>query len=229
MPLVIDAYNLLHAALGFGRDLGVEGLARLISSSRFAGQPATLVCDGHRNGAEGKKYPHIRVVFAGSGLDADSIIEHIVARDSAPRRLVVVSSDRRVQAAGKRRRCTVYPSEAFLAQLLCDAACAKAPEPPSPREQVPLGAAEVAGWISAFGDRAAWAIDLPSAQDFPPATVDRRSDAPVLARQEQPRKTVHAASPPPADPLLDRLLAEFPSIARDDLDMARWLGERRVR
>lgn len=240
MPLVIDAYNLLHAALGAaggGRDLGLAGLAQLLGRSRYAGQPATLVCDGQRLDLAGERVGGVRVLFAGSGHDADSIIEHLVARDSAPGRLIVVSSDRRVQAAGKRRRCTVMSSETFLTQLLRDAASAQAPAPPSPRERVPLGSSEVAYWVSAFGERAAWAMNIaPSvssrAEDpgSPGAGREDRTKKKPASKPAEPRAELNGkGNEVEVDSVLEELLERFPRIRRDDLDMARWLGERRGR
>lgn len=237
MPLVIDAYNLLHAALGpagRGRDLGVEGVGRLVAEGRYAGQAVTMVCDGTPPTGGRVRHPGVRVVFAGAGRDADGVIEQIIARDTAPARLVVVSSDRRVQAAAKRRRCPSISSEAFLAQLLTDAAAARArpSDPPSPRERVPLGNAEVSHWLAAFGEHAAWARGIPSSPDrVPPRIEPERAVAPrptsasprPAAADRADARDARAASQD--DPLLAEALEHFRGLSWDDLDMARWLGE----
>lgn len=234
MPLVIDAYNLLHAALGpagRGRDLGVEGVGRLVAEGRYAGQAVTMVCDGTPPTGGRVRHPGVRVVFAGAGRDADGVIEQIIARDTAPARLVVVSSDRRVQAAAKRRRCPSISSEAFLAQLLTDAAAARArpSEPPSPRERVPLGNAEVSHWLAAFGEHAAWARGIPSSPDrAPPRIEPERAVAPGAPSASLDPATADRADARDEmqdDPLLAEALEHFRGLSWDDLDMARWLGE----
>src|SRR5690606_36987961 len=97
--LLIDAYNVLHvtgvlAPEHAGPDLA--DLADLISRSRWSHLTTRLVCDGAGLGTldlPGK----IEAVFAGPGGDADSLIETLLQRDSAPRSVRVVSSDRRLR------------------------------------------------------------------------------------------------------------------------------------
>lgn len=183
MPLIVDVYNLLHAALGpsgGGRDLGVLGLARLIGQSRYSADPSTLVCDGTRPAnaegwAGGRPEPVrielvrpelVRIVYAGKGQDADSLIEGLIERDTAPKRLVVVSSDRRVQVAARKRRAQWLTSESFLGHLLRDAAgAALGKVPAGPRDRVPLGRAEVDHWVREFGDSISWALELSPSPD----------------------------------------------------------------
>ena len=46
----------------------------------------------------------ITVIFARGYDDADELIEELIASNSTPRRLTVVSSDHRIQRAARRRR-----------------------------------------------------------------------------------------------------------------------------
>jgi hypothetical protein len=49
--------------------------------------------------------------------DADTIIEEKIQANTAPKRLVVISNDRRVQAAGRKRKTDVIKCEIFWAQV----------------------------------------------------------------------------------------------------------------
>jgi hypothetical protein len=78
----------------------------------------------------------------------------------------VVSSDRRVQVAARKRRAQWLTSESFLGHLLRDAAGAALGKVPSgPRDRVPLGRAEVDHWVREFGDSIAWALELSPSPD----------------------------------------------------------------
>lgn len=178
--LLIDAYNVLHVvgvlppALA---GLEAEGLGRLIGISRYSGKPAVLVCDGGpsrgasfgvgrtgaggsgrllsdragQGGSRGSVSGGVRVVYAGAGKDADSLIEEMLEGDSAARRWTVVSGDRRVQRAARAAQAKVLEPEVFLRQLVHDE---KRPAPtPHPREvhKIPLGSTDVALWVREFG------------------------------------------------------------------------------
>lgn len=58
------------------------------------------------------------VRFAVEYPEADDLLEWMIAANSAPKNLAVVSSDHRVQAAAKRRDCKVYESQQWLDDLL---------------------------------------------------------------------------------------------------------------
>jgi hypothetical protein len=58
------------------------------------------------------------VQFAVGYPEADDLLEELIAANSAPKKLAVVSSDGRVQLAAKRRSCTIFDSQAWLDDLL---------------------------------------------------------------------------------------------------------------
>lgn len=138
--LVIDLFNVLHAVPKAARELGgwrgrgsvdIERLASLIAASRFAGEPVWLVCDGTGGGRARRgeeELGNVRVLYAGPGKDADSLIERILddlERCGKLGGLGVVSSDRRVQAAAVGVRVRWMTSEAFVRLLVDDAARAE--------------------------------------------------------------------------------------------------------
>ena len=127
--LIIDGYNLLHAA-GLARANYAQGdlqrqrhqlLIRLAGSlSTEERQRSTVVFDAidAPTGLD-REFEHngIAVLFAEPGHEADEVIEHLVATHSASRNLIVVSSDHRLQRAARSRRAESLDSEAFLARL----------------------------------------------------------------------------------------------------------------
>jgi predicted RNA-binding protein with PIN domain len=126
MTLIIDGYNLLHASGVFGATRGPKGfeqsrLALLDMLVDLLGPDAAntiVVFDAARapDGLPGRLvHGGIRVWFAREYPDADSLIEELVEADTAPGHLVVVSSDRRLQAAARRRRAKAVDCEAWLA------------------------------------------------------------------------------------------------------------------
>ena len=124
MTLIVDTCNVLHRTGVLPPDLaGVdeEGLAALVDRSRYGGQPTLLVCDGGPGGqAALQRYGNVRYQYAGPGTTADEVIERLIQASDAPRRLLVVTSDRAVATRAKRRRCKVIDSDAFLEQLAND-------------------------------------------------------------------------------------------------------------
>ncbi len=129
MPTLIDGYNLAHASGILARNIGPGTLQRardaligflraaLSDSERSATTvvfdakaappdlPSEQVCDG------------LRVVYAVGYETADALLEVLIRADSAPRRLIVVSSDHQVQRAAKRRRATAVDSEPWFTEL----------------------------------------------------------------------------------------------------------------
>lgn len=60
----------------------------------------------------------IDVRFAVDYPEADDLLEELIAAHSAPKRLAVVSSDRRIQVAATRRGATAFAADEWLDALL---------------------------------------------------------------------------------------------------------------
>ncbi len=178
MPIVVDTYNVLHLTGVLPTDLAgldVNGFRHLIRLSRYASQDVTLVCDGFGSattddddelGLHGRIRGSVRIQYAGSNTDADTIIEKIIKKSSAPTRLTIVSSDRRLIKAGQRRRCKVLSSERFLTQLADDfhgGLTTTATQHGKPLYEIPLDPGSVHWWISFF--------------DLPPSASDSTATA----------------------------------------------------
>lgn len=216
--LLVDAYNVLMVTGVLPPDLaGLDesGLASLIAAGRYARREARLICDGTPRGkAPGSASGRVTIVYAGPGREADDVIEALIEVDSAPRRLLVVSTDRRVRKAARRRRAPSMTSDVFLRQLAEDHA--RTPRKGRQTPPIPLERPAVARWMEEFGFR------------YDP---DHRNTDP-------PRKTAAAAgqvpipTPPPVpapeqaplDPILIQALEVWSGRLKvSDLDMTRWL------
>lgn len=129
MPLtLVDGYNLLHASGVFGEVRGARGLessrtALLDHVADLLGDRAgrvLVVFDAARapDGLPGRiTHRGIRVWFAREYPDADSLIEEILEEERAPSEVTVVSNDRRLQAAARRRRAKAVTSDEWLADI----------------------------------------------------------------------------------------------------------------
>jgi uncharacterized protein len=165
MTLLIDGYNLLHASGVLGRGVGPGGFERsrtallnLLAESLPPEERdrTTVVFDAAKAPwglARTVQHQGLTVCFASRHEDADSLIEELIAADSAPRRLTVVSSDHRLHRAAKRRKATPIDSDLWLAQLLRDRRERQQTAPDdSMKPQGPFSAGEVEFWLRQFED-----------------------------------------------------------------------------
>ena len=126
--ILIDGYNLLHASGVFGsggrtplassREALLDWLGAVLSEDQR--RRTTIVFDA-RNAPPGlprtgKKHG-LRIRFAPRGCEADDMIEELIVEHTAPRSLVVVSSDHRIHRAAKRRRATPIDSDQWVAYV----------------------------------------------------------------------------------------------------------------
>ncbi len=165
--LLIDGYNLLHAA-GLGRSRYARGdlqrarqslLRRLFHLLTPAEIVRTAVVFDAR-----QPPPHLpphwlihgmRVVYARPHGDADLLLEELINGHSAPKQLTVVSSDHRLHRAAKSRRASAIDSDEFLEFLerrQIHHAQAELPVPQKSDSKTDIAAAELAYWMSVFGD-----------------------------------------------------------------------------
>ena len=93
----------------------------------------------------------LNVAFSGFNCDADTVIEEKVLANTAPRRLTVVSSDRRLRKAAAQRKAVALKSDAFWAQVLRELNRKKPArkEPEEKRDGLTKGEAE--RWMDIFG------------------------------------------------------------------------------
>jgi predicted RNA-binding protein with PIN domain len=159
---LIDGYNLLYAMGVLGGRVGPHGLekarARLLGllHGTFAEEsPAVTVVFDAAQARPGAKPEHehcgLRVVYAVGSKEADDVIEQLIRRSSAPKSLHVISDDRRVQQAGRRRHCVVRGCEAFL-RWLGRRRWQKRQAAEQPEKREALSEQETNGWLAEFRD-----------------------------------------------------------------------------
>ena len=119
------------------------------------GEAVTVVFDGpapHGPLARQIQAPGVRILYA-APEKADEVIARLIDDDSAPRRLIVVSTDRAIRKAARRRRCVSRLSEEFLDDLLRVAdRPAGFTSPAEPRQKYQgLSADQTRQWLAEFG------------------------------------------------------------------------------
>ena len=164
--LLIDGYNLLHAAgLSQARyapgDLRRQRHRLLVRLARELTTEERVRCTVVFDAIEAPsgldrsmRHAELLVRFADPGHDADSLIEELIESHSSPTQLLVVSSDHRIQKAANRRRAETVDSEVLLQRLAARArAAAQAkPEPPKSVKNSAKPGEELAYWLSEFGE-----------------------------------------------------------------------------
>jgi len=158
MPFLIDGYNVYHAAGKLYEQWSHSApatLCELIAEDmRRMKDRATIVFDGVRpRDFSGHIEPagFVKILFSGPDSDADSVLEKLIKKNTAPRRLQVVSSDNAVRRMARRRRSVSLTSQDYLLGLKIRQE-QPPPPPPEPREKlrgVPEG--ELGTWLELFG------------------------------------------------------------------------------
>jgi hypothetical protein len=160
MRYLVDGYNLLHAtghlagkvtphALDRARQLL---LCRLAEHIKATGDSVTVVFDARRAPPKVRseqEHDGVRVHYV-VDAEADDRIEELIRSDTAPKRLTVVSNDKRLREAARRRRCEVLECVAFFELT------GKHPAAPSKTNDEAAGSdkpsqSDVGEWMRAFG------------------------------------------------------------------------------
>jgi hypothetical protein len=155
MPFLIDGYNLLRSVQKqLEQTLFAEAelcmvLREYLRRRRSYG---TIIFDGigPRNKERLQGVGSLQIGFSGHGVEADAVMERLIMENTAPKRLTVVSSDRRIRTAAKHRKCSDIKADDFWQQV-CD--CVEKPaaarEPQEKRQGI--SPAEADAWMTVFG------------------------------------------------------------------------------
>lgn len=120
MPVVIDGYNLLWSLQKVGQEevevLDEVGLCRILGQYfKLRGDTGQIVFDG--TGPADKSgfnnITNLEIFFSGSACDADDVIENKIKADTAPKRLMIVSSDNRLIKSARTRKAQAVKSPEF--------------------------------------------------------------------------------------------------------------------
>lgn len=154
MPYLIDGNNLMHAVADVGIDVCRHGLCKLLAVLKASDPNIHVVFDGRPpppGMASQIALTDIEVSYS-SRRSADDVIADCISRNTAPRRLTVVSSDNQVRAAGRRRRCKTVTSQDFAGLLLKLSTPPPEAGPREPHEKRDgLTDEQAAQWFREFG------------------------------------------------------------------------------
>jgi uncharacterized protein len=183
MALLIDGYNLLNVTGIFGQDGPGTALHRtrlaflefLASSFTKRERSQTTIVFDAAGAPPGLpqtiSHEGMTIHFARRHSNADEMIEELLEQWKAPRSLVVVSSDHRVQRAARHRGAAFIDSEQWYADTLTarrkrerssEEGAAKPSVKPSPDE--------TAHWMREFGDTPSASTE--SESPFPPGYAE---------------------------------------------------------
>jgi predicted RNA-binding protein with PIN domain len=154
--LIIDGHNLLHSIQQTGEDsepISDVQLCRILSGYlKLIDEKGEIVFDGTgpRDKSGFDNISNLEVFFAGLGSDADTVIEDKIKASTAPRRLTVVSSDRRLRDAARARKATAVKSEVFWNNLRKQLRRKKTFKEPTAKRRG-LTESETEQWLEFFG------------------------------------------------------------------------------
>jgi hypothetical protein len=155
MPVIIDGHNLLWSIRNTEEDLSITdaGLCRILDSYfRITGDKAEIIFDGigPPNKTEFNDIKNIEVTFSGKTSDCDAVIEDRIVASTAPKRLTVISSDRRLRDAASARKSAAVKSEDFWDEVKKRLSRQKkSKEPPGKRKGLTESETEL--WLKTFG------------------------------------------------------------------------------
>jgi uncharacterized protein len=172
--LIIDGYNLLHAAGLARRRYGPGQLERcraqllawlakhLTDAERERATVVFDAADAPPNLPRQLTAGGMTVRFAMPGKDADDTIEELIAGHSAPRQIRLISSDHRLQRSVQKRRGAFIDSEDFVGELERRGPISEEIESPGPQANSSgekAGETETDRWLREFGE-------IPQAEEF---------------------------------------------------------------
>lgn len=194
--LLIDGYNLMHAA-GLARERYGPGdldrcrqqllvwLKTHLADSLHARTTVVFdAIDSPKAEATIERFHNFIVRFPRRGKEADELIEKLIRQHSAPKQILVVSSDHRLHKAVRKRKGRAIDSEEFFHFVSAETTYANHqnnqvsfPESEKPKT-VPPGEHEE--WLDAFGDISVDEIAAEIKAESPKAV----SPDPMLAEPE---------------------------------------------
>jgi len=126
----------MHAFAKAGMGVERTGLCRILAEWAGRRKQVRVVFDGRgpEVPAEPCEATGLDVEYSGPHTADEVIIKRVLA-DTAPRRLTVVSSDREIRRAARRRRCKLAGSEAFAESVVRALRRAARPRPTEPPEK----------------------------------------------------------------------------------------------
>jgi predicted RNA-binding protein with PIN domain len=205
--LLIDGYNLLHAAGMAQHDYGPGDLLRcrtrllkwlLEKLSAAEIRAATVVFDARDPPPDRPAQvvvSGLKVLFANPEGDADVFIQNWLSRHPSPRRVTLVSGDRALQRAARACRAKFVSSDDFVRDLdrrrgapSSRAGTAQAAKDDDSKPAGNVSASQMAHWLKVFGEVP---VVEPDENDQPPTAAPPAASArptPKPPKSHRPRR-----------------------------------------
>jgi predicted RNA-binding protein with PIN domain len=155
--LLIDGYNLLHAVQGIleqSTEITDVQLCRIIGEYLYRSKgKGSIIFDGigPKDKSGFNNLFNLEVVFSGTNREADDVIEKLILQNTAPKNLSVISSDRRLKDAAKKRKANAVDCVDFWLDMLKQLE-KKQKQQAEPKEKyLGLSDAETEYWLKEFG------------------------------------------------------------------------------
>lgn len=219
MALLIDGYNLLHVTglIGSTFEASRAALLNFLAAALDTAERSrtTIVFDA-AEAPPGLPSEYtvagIQVYYARGYESADALLEELIAAHHTPKKLTVVSSDRRVQRAAKKRKALAVESHAWYHQAadrLQGRRKGKV-DLPDVKPDVPLTPGEVAVWMRVFG------VSEPIKEEVPLVAALPEPTEPPVSRTRKRSAVKRAPRAKPAEPRPTRKAARVkkPTVAR---------------
>lgn len=153
---IIDGHNLLHAIPKVDESTALISdlqLCRIVDSYlKRTGNKGEIIFDGtgppDKTGFDNMS--RLEISFSGLNTDTDTIMEDKISASTAPKRLVIVSSDRRIRKAARTRKATSLKSEEFWNNLTKQLSI-KRPKKEPGEKRYGLSESETEQWLDYFG------------------------------------------------------------------------------
>jgi hypothetical protein len=168
--------------------LSEASLCALLAQTRWAAGGVTVVCDGspkpHSLKPGDPALGAVELIFSGAERSADDVIIELIDADSAPRRLTVVSSDRAVRRAARRRKARDLTAEGFLNRLATAGQSGGGTTAPGKPGTATMGNDQVDRWLDWFGiDPADTPDNIPRPRKRDDTTDDFDADLEAFERE----------------------------------------------
>lgn len=155
--LIIDGYNLLRAVQNLTEqsfNITDVQLCQIVSEYLYRiKKKGSIVFDGigPRDKSGFNNLFNLEAVFSGTSHEADDVIEKLILENTAPRNLSVVSSDRRIRTAAKKRKAADVDCVDFWTEVIKQLE-RKKKRPAEPEAKfVGISEAETEYWLREFG------------------------------------------------------------------------------
>jgi len=155
--LIVDGYNLLRAVQNLtDQSSGITDIqiCQLINEYLYRmKKKGCLVFDGigPRDKSPFNNLFCLDIIFSGTTREADDDIEEMILESSAPKSLIVVSSDRRIKKSAEKRKATAVDCVDFWMEMLkqLERKKKKAAEPQA--KFAGISESETDFWLREFG------------------------------------------------------------------------------